>query len=215
LLDKIYSKDAIKKYNIKGRRYNEELLKKCQPGFKPNPDIGRTIYLPYTRVRISLRCLGWYDTCSICPFGAIKFDARNKCYVDKELCRGASYKKGAYAGGHFARLEETQCWNCFTGAETAGEWHSRNCLQRRLKKVCSVDTAACCAICSLGSKLVDSLDLMDLCPYGAISDSGGGFIVDPAVCVGCMACYNGITCYLNTSDDVPDLTVRMVSYIER
>jgi hypothetical protein len=157
------------------------------------------------------------ETCSVeCPHGAIRFDKDGDCYVDVETCRGQKYvtdrSPWETSGGTemYARVDEESCWECCEGDEIV----STKCTQGRLRRV-AYNNGMCCGGCNYFSEWL-GLGFMELCDQGAISRVPGTsfdwmFQVDPSLCTGCMACYNGLNCYHNTDSNT---TVRMVAYLD-
>ena len=140
-----------------------------------------------------------------CPHNAIRFDARNRCYVDPSRCRGQSYETTRT----YDRVEDSRCWHCFNAGDTTV---STRCPRRKIRKVVDIGED-CCAGCTPRSRPSSDLTLMELCPYGAISVSGGRFVVDKAQCRGCQICYDGINCFFNRTSDPGERELRMVAHI--
>lgn len=139
-----------------------------------------------------------------CPHNAIRFDSRGRCYVDPARCRGQSY----YRERPYDREEDVECWLCFRASDSTV---STRCPYRKIRKVVHIGER-CCANCPLPARSTGR-DLMELCPYGAISVSGSRFVVDKALCRGCMICYDGITCFFNRERDPMERDIRMVAHI--
>jgi heterodisulfide reductase subunit A-like polyferredoxin len=85
------------------------------------------------------------------------------------------------------------------------------CWERKIRKVLHVGDQ-CCANC-VGAYAPTGMNLMELCPYGAISVVDGGFQADPRLCRGCYNCYDNIICYFNNTRDFSERVLRMVAHI--
>lgn len=211
-LQKLDPEDLIINREI-GRTCNcDEKNGKTEKCLKINPfkDGGLNVirYYAVYVCRLTMRC----TTCAVeCPYGAIKFDDEGACYVDIELCRGQSYAidgtetlpdgREVFANGH-----EIICWECFEGDEQ----YSRKCRNRKLRRVAY--NGPCCGDCK-DLNMPTGLNFQELCPYGAVTRSGG-FDVDPELCEGCFACILNIVCTNNGyNSDFNQRSIRMVSYI--
>ena len=169
----------------------------------------RYVYLHYRGIMLIVKC----DSCktnSICPFGAIKFDSEDNCFVDKSICRGQTRvisgtektPDGRYVN---SVKSEIPCFLCFNGTESL----SSKCLQRKVSKVMDSSTCAC-GQCSERMQIVAGVCLRGHCDYDAISGGastttrcgnqpsmdnlGGIYKVDFDKCVGCYECYDNIIC---------------------
>lgn len=170
--------------------------------------ISRAVILGY----LTLNC----PSCAIiCPTGALIPDPDGDCRVDPALCIGHTFltdRDSFYttADGRqvFNKLSESQCWNCFNGSEEV----STRCNLRRLRKV-AYNSGVCCGNCSAYSR-VTGLNLMELCPSGAIthaSGTTGPFVIDADLCTGCLTCFNNIVCLNNISSNT---TLKMVAHAD-
>lgn len=175
---------------------------------KTGKGIFRAVILGY----LSLNC----PSCAIiCPTGALIPDPDGDCRVDPARCIGhtfitdrTSFYTTADGRQVFNKLSESQCWNCFNGSEDI----STRCNLRRLRKV-AYNSGVCCGNCSAYSR-VTGLNLMELCPSGAIthaSGTTGPFVIDADLCTGCLTCFNNIVCLNNISSNT---TLKMVAHAD-
>jgi Fe-S-cluster-containing hydrogenase component 2 len=166
-------------------------------------------YYAVYAVYVKIRC----TTCAVgCPHGAIKFDEDGLCYVDIEECRGQSYAlcdteilpdgREVFVNGY-----EIKCWECFVGDER----YSAKCVNRKLRRV-AYNNGECCGDCT-DMNMLAGLNLMDLCPYGAVTRIGH-YTIEPELCEGCFLCIYNIACTNNSyHDEFNTRTLRMVSHI--
>jgi hypothetical protein len=143
------------------------------------------------------RCM----TNSICPHGAIQFDASGDCYVDQDICvgqRSSTEARNVDGRWLYHRVDEETCWECM----------SHPACHNSIGKVLHVDID-CCGCCIQYAQLVEGMCLPDWCAYNAIGsrdleclrcphqvlgDSPIGYTVDQDNCEGCMICYDNIPC---------------------
>lgn len=185
----------------------------CVQRFKPTAKSLKLAARPLILGYLTLNCP---DCAIVCPTGALIPDPNGDCRVDPSLCIGHTFitdRSSTYTTPDgrqvFNRLSESQCWNCFNPGETV----STKCNLRRLRKV-AYNSGMCCGNCTPYSR-VTGLNLMDLCPNGAISyasgTTGGPFVINASLCTGCMICFNNIVCFNNITNNT---TLKMVSYAD-
>lgn len=180
----------------------------------------KTFLTPANAVVLGYLTLACSECAINCPEHALAANPTGDCHVDPERCMGQWYMTSrevtqTTSDGRvvFTRVNETECWECFNGDELI----STKCNMRRLRRV-AYNSGMCCGNCNPQSQLID-LNLMELCPQGAISrlsHSHDGythtyFFVDTDHCTGCMSCYNNINCYNNLEYNH---TLKMVAYAD-
>jgi|GEM_PF-7096317 len=170
-------------------------------------------YKPIMIGWLTVRC----SECAInCPNYALRFDENGDCYIDPNFCRGHRYQTDRNVlneNNDYTRFNENSCWACFE----SNELYSRRCKQGKLRKVLHIEKCGC-ANCPPASCHIDGMNLMELCENEAISmlpfpDMPWWyyFTVDKEKCIGCMVCYNNITCFNNIEYGG---YIRMVSMID-
>jgi hypothetical protein len=109
----------------------------CRPREEIPPDQIRMLYVPYIIGYYLITCENC-KTDPICPYGAIKFDADDNCYVDQEDCRGLSHDiigtETVDGRTLKVRVNEEKCWACFEGEESL----SNRCLHHRVGRVLKI-----------------------------------------------------------------------------
>lgn len=190
----------------KWQRENNECEK--DPSYKEEEQIERHDYYPVTmRIRYPYcmsRVVG--VRCPIpCPYGAISIDSKHQCHIDPARCHGESY----FRVDLVRREADITCWICKS--------EGNQCWEGKIRKILHVGER-CCANC-YGAYAPTGRNLMELCPYGAISvfraESNGHslFRVNPRLCRGCYECYNNILCFYNGTSEFSERVLRMVAHI--
>lgn len=197
----------------------------CQPREPDYEDFPEQIDLNEfwvdTSIRLYVRCFdpeesASYESCPICPYGAIELNENGNCSVDYNLCRGQSYRTrwGEESDEECTveRIgEESVCWECFNPGD---EVTSTRCYQRRLQKSAHIDYI-CCGDCPPCTRRMGDLDVSELCPTHAIwmNDNPERFVVVKDACIGCGVCIDNIDCWLNRAAVPQDRTLKMVAHL--
>ena len=188
------------------------------------PPLYMYVMVPIVVDYILIRC-NHCMTNPICPYGAIKFDDDDYCYVDAEICRGQSYDTAWYnwepeVEDHevYAKLDEQACWACFNGGETV--WSDR-CNHRALKRTLHIESGCCgCCqeinqytlgiclkqLCSVGAVgggrgdigVIRQLNRCTRCPTQVITEYSNPYYIVEDKCIGCFDCYEYIRCKKRT-----------------
>ena len=180
----------------------------CPPGFRPDHGTYLTRYFPVLLGYWLVSCQQCADPAqSICPHGAIQFDAEGDCYVDQAVCRGQYCELGPPSGWDLReRVAEHPCWDCFNGSEM----YSTKCQRNLISRVAHVD--GCCGACGSFATVIPGYCFRELCSFGAVTGGnamegnrcgqvdtgdgswGSGYEVDKSKFTGCMMCYMNINC---------------------